>query len=62
MLQGFFDRNVEIEKRGDKITARFLNLFFADGLLDFRIKNTDNTWPEESKKDFVDPATILQWT
>lgn len=60
MLQGFFDRNVEIEKRGDKITARFLNLFFADGLLDFRIKNTDNTWPEESKKDFVDPATKTQ--
>lgn len=60
MLQGFFDRNVEIEKRGDKITARFLNLFFADGLLDFRIKNTDNTWPEESKKNFVDPATKTQ--
>lgn len=60
MLQGFFDRNIEVEKRGDKITARFLNLFFADGLLDFRIKNTDNTWPEESKKEFVDPSTKKQ--
>lgn len=60
MLQGFFDRNVEVEKRGNKLTARFLNLFFADGLLDFRIKNTDNTWPEESKKDFVDPVTKTQ--
>nr|WP_314496315.1 cell wall-binding repeat-containing protein [uncultured Peptostreptococcus sp.] len=60
MLQGFFDRNVEVEKRGDKLRARFLNLFFADGLLDFRIKNTDNTWPEESKKDFVDPVTKTQ--
>ena len=36
MLQGFFDRNVEVEKRGNKLTARFLNLFFADGLLDFK--------------------------
>lgn len=60
MLQGFFDRNIEVEKRGDKITARFLNLFFADGLLDFRIKNIDNTWPEESKKEFVDPSTKKQ--
>ena len=51
MLQGFFDRNIMIEKKGGKLKAKFLNLFFANGLLDFRIKNTDGTWPEMSKKD-----------
>ena len=60
MLQGFFDRNIHVEKKNGKITAKFLNLFFADGLLDFRIKNTDNTWPEESKKEFVDPVKKTQ--
>src|SRR3712207_5303355 len=51
MLQGFFDRNIMIEKKGDKIKAKFLNLFFANGLLDFRIKNIDGTWPEKSEKE-----------
>ncbi|MDO5713683.1 MAG: NEAT domain-containing protein [Tissierellia bacterium] len=61
MLEGFFDRNIHLTVENGKYKIEMLNLFFADGLYDFRIKTADG-FPESQKMDFGEPNKDGKYT